>query len=365
MSHSATVSGQGSDVVVAADDRLHPTGVSSARTDDEGRIAVDLECIGCQYNLRMCDAEGRCPECGLAVGRSAVGRYLRYHEPKWVQCLAWGMNRFAVALGALVVWAFLLLTLSDEAAYGANAAPGYWVILLVAFIFLGAAVGFALLGTIRATWPDPSPVTREPLLSARRLMRISFALGCVLPFVAGAVAALEALLFPYGGPGWGTSTATILVALAWLGVLSFLLLHARKLAMMIPRPWLGRWTLAVMAAITASGLVVLALSGNWFGWYDLAVPLYDAVWPSTALQNPSSYSFYPGGWSPGDPWYFHEGFSALLRLLQSVAWVGLGFSVLGIVPLFFVYWKALHKEAAQAKATWASSPFASQAGDDG
>lgn len=336
-----------------------PEGVSAARLDEEGRIAIDLDCIGCQYNLRMCDAQGRCPECGLAVGRSAVGRYLCYHEPKWVQCLAWGMNRFAVALLAVGVTAllgFAWSVIGDE--MPSNRRP-FWPVILIYGFLPPVAIGFGLLGLARATWPDPSPVGAERWLSARRLARGLLVVGCVLPFAAAGVMALDVYGSPYGEPGWVTAIATLVVVLVWLGVPVFLLIHARKLAVMIPRLWLARWTLIVLLLIAASGVLIIGLSDNWFGWCDWAVLGYERIWPTYTgtgpYAAPGPYGYY--GWTPGDPWYFHDEFSIFLERIQGWSWIGLGLCVLGIVPLFFVYWSALHKEAAKAKATWAASPW--------
>lgn len=40
------------------------------RTDCEDRVASDLECVACGYNLRTLSTQGRCPECGEGVARS-------------------------------------------------------------------------------------------------------------------------------------------------------------------------------------------------------------------------------------------------------------------------------------------------------
>jgi hypothetical protein len=66
--------------------------------DEHGRLNIDVPYTRCGYNLRSADPDGRCPECGLSVGRSTLGDRLRFRDPKWAQNIYWGMNRFAVAV---------------------------------------------------------------------------------------------------------------------------------------------------------------------------------------------------------------------------------------------------------------------------
>ena len=42
------------------------------------QVVVDVECLGCGYNLRMQDAEGRCPECGARVRWSLEETAMRW-----------------------------------------------------------------------------------------------------------------------------------------------------------------------------------------------------------------------------------------------------------------------------------------------
>jgi hypothetical protein len=44
-------------------ERTHHTG-------DDSRVASDLECVVCQYNLKTLSTGGLCPECGTPVARS-------------------------------------------------------------------------------------------------------------------------------------------------------------------------------------------------------------------------------------------------------------------------------------------------------
>ena len=51
--------------------------------DEAGRIAEDLPCLRCGYNLRGLGSEAACPECASAVGQSIQGDLLRFCDPVW------------------------------------------------------------------------------------------------------------------------------------------------------------------------------------------------------------------------------------------------------------------------------------------
>ena len=53
--------------------------------DETGRVAADIPCIQCGYNLRTQPIGGRCPECAASVAQSARGQYLNQAPPKWVR----------------------------------------------------------------------------------------------------------------------------------------------------------------------------------------------------------------------------------------------------------------------------------------
>lgn len=71
--------------------------------DSAGRLAEDRPCVACGYNLRGLDREGRCPECGTAVGRSLHGNLLRYCDPEWVERLARGLSHVTGGVVGLIL----------------------------------------------------------------------------------------------------------------------------------------------------------------------------------------------------------------------------------------------------------------------
>ncbi|HKQ49182.1 MAG TPA: hypothetical protein VJZ71_14015 [Phycisphaerae bacterium] len=150
---------------------LKPTGVTALPAialDPAGRIAVDVACRKCGYNLRGLLPDGRCPECGTAVGRSLHGDLLRFSDPEWVQKLASGMNWIVAAiiiglLGGLTVGCV-------AAALGALVGGSKLFIYLPLFGYVTGAVG--LVGYWKVTTPDPAKLDDEKPITARKLIRI-------------------------------------------------------------------------------------------------------------------------------------------------------------------------------------------------
>lgn len=70
-----------------------------AATDEHGRIAVDLACIQCGYNLRTLREADTCPECGAAVALSSQDR-LETADRVWLAGMCRGMKW--VLVGAVI-----------------------------------------------------------------------------------------------------------------------------------------------------------------------------------------------------------------------------------------------------------------------
>jgi hypothetical protein len=137
-----------------------------------GRIAGDLPCIACGYNLRALAEAGRCPECGEPVKRSTT-----YHlrpSPAWLKRLEEGVNLLTTGIpvigigaGLLGLGGFLLGSFSGVSA----AAP-----LLVFAVLLVSAIS-----VVKITIADPTPlVRRREGLSWRRVTRLCLLLSPVI-----------------------------------------------------------------------------------------------------------------------------------------------------------------------------------------
>ena len=74
-----------------------------------GEIVSDLPCRKCAYNLRGLPGNGRCPECGSAVGLSVQGNLLRFSDPAWTRKLRRGAK--FIVYGVAVIFLGLILTL--------------------------------------------------------------------------------------------------------------------------------------------------------------------------------------------------------------------------------------------------------------
>ncbi len=72
---------------------------ASAALDEDGRVATDLPCVGCEYDLRTLAPGSRCPECGEPVARSLIPTQLCLSDPAWLQGVS---NGLMLVLGGLV-----------------------------------------------------------------------------------------------------------------------------------------------------------------------------------------------------------------------------------------------------------------------
>jgi len=79
---------------------------AGANTDkvlnDEGRVAEDVPCLGCAYNLRGLKVTGDCPECGRAIADSLRGDRLRFADARWLR----GVHRGLTCVIAAVILSF-------------------------------------------------------------------------------------------------------------------------------------------------------------------------------------------------------------------------------------------------------------------
>ncbi len=91
------------------------------RVDDEGRIASDVSCPRCGYNLRMQRAAGACPECGAAIDVSDAlpADHLDRADAGWRRRLARG--------AAWLFWGVVILPLGGVPGL-VVAAAGVWLL---------------------------------------------------------------------------------------------------------------------------------------------------------------------------------------------------------------------------------------------
>ena len=211
-------------------------------------ITEDTECLACGYNLRGLRTDGRCPECGTAIGRSIHGNFLKFANPQWVRRLATGMK--------LILWGLLInIIVGILGAVLANAL-GMPLAVLGLISLLAGLVGLA--GTWMLTSPDPSQLDEGWELNARQLIRITMLIG-----LGGQLVNIASHLILQGvGASKGMVVSLTVVSIA-LGLVHLVGVFAQfvyfgKLAMRIPDRKLSQSTRTVMwGYVVGRGLVLL------------------------------------------------------------------------------------------------------------
>ncbi len=134
----------------------------------DGVIVEDITCRRCGYNLRGLGENGRCPECGTAVGLSIHGDLLRFAEPAWVEKLARGMELILVGIVTGIVGGCVGGGISAAGTPQSQAA-GTLVILLSGLL--------SLVGAWILTTPDPSGIGEQRFVNARKVVRAGLIAG--------------------------------------------------------------------------------------------------------------------------------------------------------------------------------------------
>ncbi len=269
--------------------------------DEAGRIANDLSCRRCGYNLRGLNQEAACPECATAIGRSIHGDLLRFCDPAWVDRLAkgsrWIISGFLVsfALG----WARFGIAFAAGNFFGGNLPVP---LLVAATSLVSAASGLVIVvGIWWLTTPDPGEIEAEPSLAVRAIAR-----WCVMP---------QIIVWPLrmiGTPGGPFLLATIVGVVVFVGELAGLV-YLRKLAIKIPRELLARQTRIVMWAYGSTNAVLLVC--------------YTVIWLFGSSRIDALVLIV-----------------ILLAVLVVAIWA---------LVLLFVYQVAFRRAAAEARTTWA------------
>lgn len=234
--------------------------------DEDGRIAGDLACIHCGYNLRTLQMRGVCPECGKAVSDSVQcsGPALA----KWLEVTANAVSSATyLLLGELVILWLVGLSLALHS--------GWSRMLVPVAVLVGGALFIML---VRLTAQDPVQARRREGISARRVAR-----ACLVLLAAGVYASCIAV-------GWGpvledsrsgfpvgSRTAllfAILLALPAVAVLPLALaLHVRVLMERAGRRDFARRALWIFGAAAA----VEALGVGAFGYAQSTAPTLPLV----------------------------------------------------------------------------------------
>ena len=234
--------------------------IITAALDEQGRIADDLPCRECAYNLRAQTLDGNCPECGAAVIGSARGHYLRHASPDWVKKLARGTLLVIIAGAAWVLGTILAYAGVFAYVLLASASPGPtgFPVGLIVLIVLGAVLALAIIvtliiGLLRMTTPDPASRARPEGRTARRAVRI-----CLCATAATVIGVVIAAMLTNALGSWRMGAVIsgivgIASLVAWVVLPLALVRHMGALMQRIPRPGLVKFARIEFWGVLATG----------------------------------------------------------------------------------------------------------------
>ncbi len=214
-------------------------------------VTTDTPCRRCQYDLRGLPAEGRCPECGAAVGLSTQGDLLRYCDPAWVGTLRTGVLCMLWAVAVLIVGGIL----------GGVVAAALHNRYVSVVVQTGGSL-LSLVGAWLLTTPDPSGLGEDRYGTSRKLIRVTLVFGLVQQAVAfaqqgGAVPpALNLALGLLAGIAALVSLVGTFATLVYLGKL------ARRIpdATLADRARLLMYGIGIPAGVLALGLIGVSVA---------------------------------------------------------------------------------------------------------
>jgi hypothetical protein len=246
------------------------SGISAIQVqiDPAGRIAQDVPCIHCGYNLRSLLADQACPECNQAVGESLRGDLLQFGNPAWLRRLAGGMGWLIVGsiLFLLTRGAhYLLAWLGSRGAIPITGTPwpfhAGWVIAQAA----------TLIGVWKATSREPRTLGMPAGFDARTLagplLAAGFLLGYALMPLRNAGTLRVALL---------GQIPTIIMMSGWI----CLYIHLANLARRVPAVRIIRLTYVALVVYVLGKCLGIGL---WIWSWVWVMPTLRAgtgTWPS-------------------------------------------------------------------------------------
>lgn len=216
--------------------------------DESGRLAMDLNCVKCGYNLRGLDPESACPECGTAIGRSLQGDRLCFRDPDWLEALVRGMNWIVASIViSIVIGCVGMPLLGVLGAIATIAAKGnlFSVVLQTGMLMV------SFIGYWWITTPDPGKSEPKDRTNARQVTRMAIVAKLLLTPAVGLAYQLPAQLYPIG---------IVLSVIAMIaGVVSqfAVLIYARQIALRIPSEKLARHTRIVMWGLIIPGVNII------------------------------------------------------------------------------------------------------------
>ena len=248
--------------------------VGQVQLDPTGRLAQDIHCIHCGYNLRSLLPDQACPECGRPVEPSLRGDMLCFSSPAWLAKLAWGTVWLILGWVQWLVFYVLQFVwrplLQQQLAVGTMAVSVQQVLCYS----MDAA---EFVGIWMVTCRDPRRLDERSPLDPRVLARILLVAKCILQHVAW-----RAALPWHPAPlSIGSTILWLIPCPIWLLGYICLYVHLARLARRIPATGLVWLTYAGIAAISIGSCVNVghglwqtsnAAAGRW-----VYVPLWGSI----------------------------------------------------------------------------------------
>lgn len=218
-----------------------------------GRIASDLPCTGCQYNLRTLRTDGRCPECGKEVAasiRESDPTVLRFH---WITGLKGGLDVLFLGILILAVAATAILIFIVTHSF----VSGLLTVVAIVYSLLGLFM--LAVGTLVVIGSRPPSWVGQGL----RKTRVVFFVG-----IPGTVMLIICAIML--SPIWWVSASVAMLAVAFAGSLPISFsYYCRQLAFRYPMDRLRKtatvavWATALCVSTLAIELFLLMLEEAW------------------------------------------------------------------------------------------------------
>lgn len=136
-------------------------GASPWQASEPERLAGDLPCVQCGYNLRGQLLQGSCPECGVAVSASMRSNRLSLGDASWLAALKNGMTWMITGIFVAILLVAVALILESVSPSGVSQSIEMQGVAVVFAIILS---GISCIAYWLVTTPEPgvftNPVSR-------------------------------------------------------------------------------------------------------------------------------------------------------------------------------------------------------------